>query len=263
MAGLHALAGANRTPSIPSSPMQAAPSHTPPAVHRSPIPMDDQDFLCREEGPEEEISDDSPPAAGPRNGLRNQVFPAYAHPQLDSHEMAPVPVHQSGLRSQTYPSYGSPRMEQEQLQRQDLQHDVRRHQNLQMQPSSRRLPQEDQPEIRRVEQPAGRAPSVQPLSSSQSGSSFKGPIQPRPAIWQRVAQAQDLPERSQAPRVQPPLPRARLHPEDRHRVARKIEDHEVLAAQASQAARAVQAREQRTTSADQEPRQTPSSARAG
>ncbi len=211
MAGLHALADSGNAPG--NSP--EGPTHVRPGT--APAPVEDQDFLCREDGPVDQDSDNSPPVA---------VYPG--HPQI-----------------QGPPMQGSLQEHREALLRFSQQN---RGPSLAF-PAERDM-QADAAQYGRTSQQSGHQVAQQPSHmssgqlppSSQSGSSMRGPMPmaQRPTAWPRGQQTQDLPQPARPLHQPTMMSRARLHPEDRHRVARRIEEHEILALQTSQAARAVQ-----------------------
>ena len=189
MAGLHALTVAESAHNSPKAspqpdpdadmddvhPATAEATNGPPAMGATasehPV-MEEQDFLCREDPPEDVISDDSLP------GTLSEHHP---HPDLQA------------------------RMSQKDPRRQQMAHST-----------------------------AADAPPASYFSRDHADMAPR-----RPAAWQQDRQgAQEA-----APQPRPaarPSRGTRLHPEDRHRVARRVEHHEILAAQASIAARAAQ-----------------------
>ncbi|KAK9822781.1 hypothetical protein WJX74_008022 [Apatococcus lobatus] len=204
MAGLHALAVADSAPNSPKGSTQRDPDADVDDVHPAldkannepagikaiagqPLAMQEPDFLCREDPPDDIISDDSPHAA---------------HPER--------PLH---LDFQLCMNQKDPRRRSQQM----------------------------------AHSAAVQAPSAPPSSRESLHAEM---LQRRSAPWQQDGQLQDPVKTGQPRPAAPPNRGTRLHPEDRHRVARRIEDHEILAAQASIAARAAQRQSQNAAAAE-------------
>ncbi len=187
MLGLHALAGAT-DPTSPGSPLCSPPI----SEHHT---MDDQDFLCREEAPDEQGSDGSPQGDASHDGSRvcrsQQGQGSRKEPKRDGQ----LAVRSAGIRLDLGLQMSGSRRAPHPNPSPMLPQGYRPPYNPKMPPGYL------------SQKPPAHVPAMAPVSPTR-------PIQEaaRPAAY----------------------PRARLHPEDRHRVARRIDDHEILATQASQ-----------------------------
>lgn len=201
MAGLHALAVAESAHNSPKASPQPDPDADMDDVHPAMVEalnrpaategaasehpvMEEQDFLCREDPPEDVISNDSLPGVLPERHAPSEFQARMS--QRDPRPKGQQPAHSAPADASQASQFSR-----------------------------------DHPET---------APRRPAAWQQQERQAQEAPLQPRPAAH--------------------PSRGARLHPEDRHRVARRVEDHEILAAQASIAARAAQRQGQTAAAAE-------------